>query len=491
MNGKKSLIFFLIISLIAVISLTTYAISFWRSNENTELTVSIGELLDVSFENGNDIATTEMAPVLEPEKYGEIINFSVYNKTENKFLTNFKLDNVTFSENLNNEEFKYKILSSVDDVTYEEIALDTVNNFVNNGFSTPITSGRTYYKLILYIDGTVENSPEMMNQTFNAILNVDVSLPTFADHIMSLANVDDSGVTYYANGDYSIKAIVDIDTYRYAGSNVDNYVKFNNDLYRIIGVDSRNQHGRDGMLVKLVSANFLGASALVKDLFFDGNEGQVFEGTNNFSEGSLNILLNEYFYTKNSVSSVYGNCKHWTHFSSSVETAALTNSCSNVLGFGLSNESSAYIEEVSWGLAGGSVEPNRVEMMGWEEQCIIYSDPDGNWPMDWDNVSYGRFETKIGLMHSSDYLFASSAIDNDDNIIDNPLISSENWLYKGNEWFISPAENGKVLSVQDGILKANDPGLALNYRPAFYLKSDVLLLSGDGSFDNPYVLTMK
>ena len=47
--------------------------------------------------------------------------------------------------------------------------------------------------------------------------------------------------------------------YRYVGAEVNNYVKFNNDLYRIIGVFDSNSHGVTGTeLVKLIRARSLG-----------------------------------------------------------------------------------------------------------------------------------------------------------------------------------------------------------------------------------------
>ena len=46
--------------------------------------------------------------------------------------------------------------------------------------------------------------------------------------------------------------------YIYVGINVNNYIKFNNDLYRIIGVFDSNNYGQDGkMLVKLITSRIL------------------------------------------------------------------------------------------------------------------------------------------------------------------------------------------------------------------------------------------
>ena len=48
--------------------------------------------------------------------------------------------------------------------------------------------------------------------------------------------------------------------YRYVGADPNNWVKFNNELYRIIGVFDSNSHGVSGKnLVKLIRARKIGA----------------------------------------------------------------------------------------------------------------------------------------------------------------------------------------------------------------------------------------
>ena len=54
-ENKKMVIILLIVLILVVVSIGTYAWFIWLSKDNTELTLTIGELADVSFNTGDDI----------------------------------------------------------------------------------------------------------------------------------------------------------------------------------------------------------------------------------------------------------------------------------------------------------------------------------------------------------------------------------------------------------------------------------------------------
>ena len=81
--------------------------------------------------------------------------------------------------------------------------------------------------------------------------------------------------------------VVNENGYRYEGINPNNYVWFNNEYWRIIGVFDSGSHGQSGKnLVKIIRADVLGALARHNDL-----------ETNDWTAANLNKLLNGAYYT--------------------------------------------------------------------------------------------------------------------------------------------------------------------------------------------------
>ena len=121
-----------------------------------------------------------------------------------------------------------------------------------------------------------------------------------------------------------------------------------------------------------------------------------------------------------------------------------------------------------------------------------------------DITIYGKeYKQKISLMQLSDYLNASVC---SNRMVDEYTADclTKNWLNRGNrEWTMTmnylepekdeetgeliPVENNKIYTVGAGIETTTvDTELAL--RPVVYLKTRMLITSGDGTVDNPYII---
>ena len=116
-----------------------------------------------------------------------------------------------------------------------------------------------------------------------------------------------------------------------------------------------------------------------------------------------------------------------------------------------------------------------------------------------------EYKTNISLMNLSDYLYASSCTKDKLNEYDEACLKN-NWLNKNravSEWtmttkheepykdeetdeMITP-ENDKLYSVGNTITESRYTE-KLYVRPVVYLKSRALIMSGDGSFTNPYII---
>ena len=289
-------------------------------------------------------------------------------------------------------------------------------------------------------------------------------------------NKGDSGVYYTNNHEY-----------RYIGANVNNYVSFNNDLYRIIGVFDSNSHGQDGKtLVKLIRSRILGAYSLGN--YNSSNTSGTYSGySNDFTRGNLNILLNEYFYNKSDTSNTYGNCSTWTYYYNN--TNYRTNDCSDIVGYGIDPSLQNYIENVTWYLYGYSSN-------SYTKQNFYLCERGGNSCTGANGTtdeSKVKIQNKIGLMYVSDYMYASGYFNSTSTEAGSSYYyGNQNWLYKGYEWTITPRSNSSsnAFAVYGrGDVYTNSASYGYGARPTFYLKSSVYVTGGTGTFSDPYTIS--
>ena len=320
---------------------------------------------------------------------------------------------------------------------------------------------------------------------------------TFADTIMSLASTNAcnaGGTGVCATNSYTDNGTTKYHDYRFRGGDPNNYVLFNNDLYRIIGVFDENTHGIEGKyLVKLIRSKILGSYTW--GVYTTTNTSKVYKGYANDWTGNttgvkanLNILLNEFFYNKTDTSSIYGACSDWTYFVSGVKTF----SCSSIIRNGIDDDYRDYIEEVTWYLNGyNSREYSKQNFY----LCERGLSTDTTNCMSGNSGVYAASTTgKIGLMYVSDLLYASSNYsDAATNTSSSEYFGTKNWLYRTFEWTISPqgnATNNVFYANSVGGVQATQTRVSNAIRPSFYLKSNVIVTGGTGTFNDPYKLSM-
>ena len=376
---------------------------------------------------------------------------------------------------------------------YIRIKVDN-NSPITLGSNTTIATGITLtvgqsktIELRVWLDENTPNSE--IGKTFNASLNAtnkSASDLTAADKIIVLSQ----GETYTAgngNGVYQTNN----HEYRYVGGEVNNYVRFNNDLYRIIGVFDDNSHGVTGQnLVKLISAKKLTAASwgpynASPAYTTYSNYTNDWTGTTTGVPASANILLNE-FYLNPTATSTYGECIDWTYGSN--DNTSKSKNCTNIKGYGIqSNELRNYIQPVTWYLYGYT--GNGLSKQNWyncerNNYSGCTSAKSGTYS--------GTTTASIGLMYVSDYMYASGYVASTATTTGSSYsFMNLNWLYNGYEWTITPRGNNAI-SAYD----VNASGNVDNYstyssfglRPTFYLKSNIRITSGDGSFANPYII---
>ena len=476
-HSKYLLISLIVLLILLVMATGTYAWFTWRSTSNTSLTMNIGKLTDVTFNSGNDISTSALAPVYNYTD-GEKTTFSINNKdtTGASLDYNIKLNITSIASELKSSDLKYVLLK--DNTIVQEGNFSTMVVGANIIYSNSISSsGTTNFTFYLYIDGNSENNLNMMNKSLVGSIVVEAqekqyeTFSTVIENLMSngeYETVTNSGVDYQYN---TVNSLMD-DNYgniRYYGANPNNYVYFNCDDYsnqssstcevwRIIGVFN---NGNLTHQIKIIRNESIGTYQIVEV----GNE-----GISTFFESNLSYLLNN--------EAVSGEATYWSR---TLGTCNLnTNYKCDFSKSGLKNDETRNLIYSTTGY----------------EFSLLYGDRYPNEVYENEVANTGINDFNISLMYESDYGFAA-----DFRNCSIPLITSSNRICGSNDWLFL-GENEWILGATiqtDGTFKENivhnagaitqlDISSEANVRPTLYLKTEQTIKSGTGTLADPYQL---
>ena len=259
--------------------------------------------------------------------------------------------------------------------------------------------------------------------------------------------------------------VVNENGYRYEGKNPNNYIWFNNEYWRIIGVFDSASHGVSGKnLVKIIRAESLDGLAWHKS------------NTNDWTASSFKLLLNGAYYNAQDGTSS-GYCYGYS-------TTATAN-C-DYTKKGIQSGYRGMIANVTWHLGGySSTSATSSAFYGYERGTKVYSGRPTS------TTGY------IGLMYPSDYGYSvlSSSCTRTTNLGSyGTTCAGQSWLYgKGDGWTLTPSS---LLSIFVFHL-SNIASVYSNYanggcgtRPVLYLDASVYKIDGDGSLNNPYIVRM-
>ena len=301
--------------------------------------------------------------------------------------------------------------------------------------------------------------------------------PTLYDHIIALWNNTDGSNNIYKE-DHTINGN-SYSEYRYEGEDtlVNNYVWFNNELWRIIGAfpggtptTDVNNLG-DGApsvnnTVKIIRDDSIGSFAWHKS------------DTNDWTAASLNIEILNNLYLNSSSGTCY-------FYGTSVGKACSfeDNGLANVQDF---------IENATWNLGGyNSDSVTTANMYTYERGTTVYS---------------GRpvvTTAKVGLMYPSDYGYSvtnANCSHTSTNLgsYDSSSCGGKAWLLYGYEWTNSPysGNSNNVFNVNAlACLSHYNADNGHGVRPVLYLKSNVYVTNKDdtnvGSKTNPYKIAIR
>lgn len=266
---------------------------------------------------------------------------------------------------------------------------------------------------------------------------------------------------------------------RYVGANPKNYVRFNNELWRIIGIFNGN--------VKLVRDDILTTYSFDNKTTAQGIETDY--GTNDWTNSYLRVFLNDYYYGGKTIT---------CHSETSGSTATnATITCPDINK--INDTAKSMIQNTTWTLGGTNYKTNNHP---YETYPVneLYESERGT------QVYSGHATTStdyIGLIYPSDYGYASTdascrqnlraGLTYTNNIYGGtPTCKNNNWLFNGVwYWTISP-----YLSIAYSVFRVDGDGRLSNHfawyrdgvRPSLYLKADVKVVGGTGTSSDPYTL---
>ena len=303
-------------------------------------------------------------------------------------------------------------------------------------------------------------------------------------------NHEDADITYTT--DTIILSNLKQTEYRYAGLNPNNYVRFNNELWRIIGLVNTPE----GQRIKIIRNESIGTYSWdSSDLPINNGN-----GVNEWSQSKVMNLLNHGPYYNRTSGMCYNGANNATIACDFSE-------------MGLLEESKNMIDTITWNI--GSVHnksSNTHTFYNQERSKDIGKTCDSGSSCN-DNVKRTTtWKGQIGLMYPSDFGYATSGgtTANREECLNTEIYGwnhisvsdckYNNWLYDDSnvQGTITPGVRSVpygsaslVWGISYSSWTANT-GSAANADsdlPTLYLKSNIKLVSGNGTIDSPYELS--
>ena len=467
MKEKKGIKISIILTLIGVVSLVTgitFAIYENTINAGKSQVIKTGVVNFTLTESTNGLVLDNLQELTDYEGMAQETFYEFTIKNTGNTITDYEISlvdkpNSSYTGTILNE--KYIKVGLLKNNSKEIIVnLKDVNRLIDK--VTLDVEDTVNYKLRLWLDfGDLEDEAKealVGQQIFlalkiNGIQNVN-KVPTGADTLIKLTNnKENSGlytITHAKDSTLQIGTNEDITEYRYRGASPKNYVTFNGETWRIIGVfPTDDGTGNIENRIKLIKDQSIGNN------YWNTTQVASTSTYNNWTGATLMKYLNGTYYN------------------------SLTN-----------NGAIDMVDDAKYYLGGYTNTNMTKDVMYQYERKIsgsgtyYYSSNPNSWV------------GKIALMYASDYGYAASdECTQNLSSYNNTTCTSNNWLYniKIGEWILPQVggNNGSVFYVHSvsSVSNCTVNNNSLASRPVLYLKPEVMIESGDGTSANPYKLS--
>ena len=476
MKEKKGIKISIILTLIGVVSLVTgitFAIYENTINAGKSQVIKTGIVNFTLTESTNGLVLDNLQELTDYEGMAQETFYEFTIKNTGNTITDYEISlvdkpNSSYTGTILNE--KYIKVGLLKNNSKEIIVnLKDVNRLIDK--VTLDVEDTVNYKLRLWLDfGDLEDEAKealvgqkiFLALKINGIQNVN-KVPTGADTLIKLTdNKDNSGlytITHAKDSTLQIGTNEDITEYRYRGASPKNYVTFNNEVWRILGVfPTDDGTGNVENRVKIIKDQSIGN--------YQWNITQVASTStyNNWTGATLMKYLNATYYN------------------------SLTK-----------DNSIDMVDDVKYYLGGYKdvITPTPITIYDFERKIsgsgtYFFKTNPTNWI------------GKVALMTASDYGYATKNCEdkllyNSDTTKGIIGCNSTNWLYniKANEWLLNQYANSSTANTSVYYILNNGQihGIAssinnsFSTRPVLYLKPEVQITEGDGTSSNPYKLS--
>ena len=368
------------------------------------------------------------------------------------------------------------------------------------------------------IDGTTYYSSTNSTYTFTGL-----SVGTYTIHLKVTDNVGNvesttaqvaitilltTKITQLAATDTTNLAVDDYYNLRYIGKDPNNYVSFDGDIWRIIGVmkDVDDGTGNKEDRVKIIRSTSIG------NYSWNTSESSINSGygVNEWSQADLMKLLNPGYESETVGRSLYWNNQSGTCYSGQNNG---TRSC-NFTSTGIKEKLKNMLGNAVWNTGSNGTNGYTSSSNGLTKHFYTYERSENTGKIcssgNYCNDVVERTTTwtgKVGLMYPSDYGYATSGGSTTDratclNTVLNSWSGSSvsdcknnDWLFNNSyQWTISPRANSSIAISVFNVYSSGSVGLSDAYtnrgvRPVGYLLSNTSIQSGDGSSGNPFILS--
>ena len=272
----------------------------------------------------------------------------------------------------------------------------------------------------------------------------------------------DTGIKTLLRDEVETNAETNTYGYRYSGMNPDNYMWFNNEMWRIIGSIPTCLTASCGSnttnLVKIIRNDSIGILA------FDGTTSGY---TGAWGSNTLYNLLNSYFYGANGTTgnswcssyggTIYGKCLYQN------------------VGIKSTSYYGKMLKKVYWNTG--------------KSDCNIY--PSESYS---NEIATRTISNYIGLMTASDYAYAGSNNWHNQSMSSIASGSRYNWLFsQSSEWTSIQYKSNTTQALMidyDGSMNKYVTRNGKSVRPVVYLDESVYVISGTGTESDPYIIGM-
>ena len=533
MDKKKRNILITIVLLIGIIAIigVSYAIWFLNLTQTGQNNIS-SSCFNITFTDKDNISLQKAYPILDEEgKKLAPYEFTITNTCDSYASFNVNLEVLNTTTLTNNDAVKAMISSKTND-TETEITTSLLSGYKtttktldNAQTSFNLTTGylkakeSKTYTLRLWLDENVGmNTEGVQNAKFSSKVVVTTSyieeIPVAGKDVLSYVkeNADSSStdvitVPGISNDSCTYTLAYDgtsDNNLRYVGKNPCNYVKIDNEYWRIIGLMNNidDGTGKKETRIKLIRNESIGTYS------WDTSESSINSGygVNEWSQADLMKLLNPGYESESVGGSLYynnssGNCSSYSGtIACDFTTTGLKTNLKKLVGTTLWNTGTNGTNDYSSasnGLASHFYSYERGSNNG--KIC-----PSGSYCND-TVTRTTTWNGKIGLMYLSDYGYATSGGTsmNRTSCLAKELYNwdgasdcyNNDWLYNSSnsQWTISPFADSSFASYVFGVRGSG----AVNYRhaynaglvrPSVYLISKTSILGGEGMLENPYTI---